>query len=794
VPDTQGSQWGDRNLQINLFAGEVPRGPVVAGNVPQAPPAFQPREELMAQLRAAGPGVSVVRAVTGMRGVGKTQLAAAYARECIDAGWRLVAWVNAEDTPAMLNGLAVVADRIGIDKPGTDLEIIGEEVRNRLEADGDRCLLVFDNVTDPDSVRSNVPSAGKSQVVVTSTQASALTLGKPTQVDVFTDQESLGFLADRTGHHDSAGAKTLADELGHLPLALAQAAAVISARRLSYCTYLKRLRSYPTQKYLKPAKGDQYPRGVAEAILLSIDAVTTADDPAGLCRELLDMVSFLSPEGVARDFLYHAKSAGGAEAIDEALGRLADASLLAFSGDGESREPVMTAHRLVMRVARERRVHDDTMAAIVVETYALLGAVVELLGEPWQHRTAARDLVRHLIALNDHVAPYVDADDQALAEGLLVCRGWALRCLNELGDSAAQAIELGKHLIADRTRVLGEDHTDTLESRNDLGLAYRAAGRVGEAIPLLERTLADRARVLGEDHQDTLASRNNLALAYRAAGRLSEAIPLYERTLADHVGALGEDHATTLKLRNNLAVAYRAAGRLSEAIPLYERTLAFCVGALGEEHPTTLTLRNNLAVTYQAAGRVGEAIPLLEQALASAVRVLGDSHPDTLMWRNNLAAAYQAAGRPSEAIPLYERTLADRVRVLGEDHPDTLRSRNNLASAYQAAGRVSEAIPLLKRALAGLERALGAQHPDTVRVRKSLAAVRHQAGQRGHNPARLGWGAWADSRFSSSAGPGLSPPRAPGWPWKATSTCTRSTAGIAPRGRCPPGCTRCGRT
>ena len=103
------------------------------------------------------------------------------------------------------------------------------------------------------------------------------------------------------------------------------------------------------------------------------------------------------------------------------------------------------------------------------------------------------------------------------------------------------------------------------------------------------------------------------------------------------------------------------------------------------------------------------------------------------------AAAYQAAGRPSEAIPVYERTLADRVRVLGEDHPDTLRSRNNLASAYQAAGRVSEAIPLLKQALAGLERALGAQHPDTVRVRKSLAAVRHRAGQRGDNPARLGW-------------------------------------------------------
>lgn len=49
----------------------------------------------------------------------------------------------------------------------------------------------------------------------------------------------------------------------------------------------------------------------------------------------------------------------------------------------------------------------------------------------------------------------------------------------------------------------------------------REAGRAGEAIPLFKRPLADRERVLGHDHPDTLKSRNNLAAAYRATGRSS---------------------------------------------------------------------------------------------------------------------------------------------------------------------------------------------------------------------------------------------------------------------------------
>ena len=751
IPEGHGVQVGDHNAQDNKFIQtyierlvvQAPSaqaaGPVVAGEVPQPPPAFQPRPELLAALRKHGPGVAVVRAVTGMRGVGKTQAVAAYARACIDEAWRLVAWVNAGDQAKVLNGLAVVAARLGIGGPDASVEELSALVRNRLEADGERCLVVFDNVADLDGVRPFLPAAGKAQVVITSTGRSAAGLGTPVPVDLFSEEEALAFLARRTGRTDPEGAANLARELGYLPLALAQAAAVVAAQQLDYARYLTRLRSLPVQEYLNPIAGEPYPDGVAQAVLLSLDSAVAADR-TGLCARLIDMVSLLSTAGVPRALLYAARSAGVfseegqtrptaqtqvEQDVDEALGKLADASLLTFSGDGSA----VSAHRLIMRVVRERRAHDGTLTVIASATCDLLSAVTQSLELPWQNRPAARDTIQQIMALHEHLAPYIAGQDATLTETLLHLRSWATWCLTELGDSFTQAIEYGEDLVSDSRRVLGETHPDTLVSRNELALAYQAAGRLDQAILLSERNLADAEQVLGETEPGTLISRNNLAAAYEAAGRLDEATLLYERNLADTEQVLGETHSSTLTSRDNLAGAYKATGRLDQAISLYERTLADFERVLGESHPDTLISRNELALAYQAAGRLDEAIPLYERNLADRGRVLGETHPGTLLSLNNLAAAYEAAGRLDEAIPLYERNLADAEQVLGETHPSTLTKRDNLAGAYKDTGRLDQAISLYERTLADFERVLGESHPDTLISRDNLAAAYMAAGR-----------------------------------------------------------------
>ena len=70
--------------------------------------------------------------------------------------------------------------------------------------------------------------------------------------------------------------------------------------------------------------------------------------------------------------------------------------------------------------------------------------------------------------------------------------------------------------------------------------------------------MADRERVQGPDHPDTLAARGDLAAAYQSARKRSAALPLYERTLADCERVLGHDHPLTRATRENFLAAARS--------------------------------------------------------------------------------------------------------------------------------------------------------------------------------------------------------------------------------------------
>ena len=634
---------------------------LVVGDIPREPPGFQPRANLLAKLDQAGTAMSVAHAVADMQGTGKTQLAAAYARMRLARGWRLVAWINAEDSASVLAGLAEVARAVGLSDGSTrsDTVAAGREVRYWLEADGDRCLIVFDGAADPDVLLPFLPTAGAARVLITSTRQSAANFGANVPVDVFTAGEALAFLARPTGLADPAGASALSAELGYHPLALAQAAAVIAGHGLGYGTYLQRLRAVPVDEYLVREQGQ---RSVVAAVALSLQAVRTADR-AGVCTRLMEIMAMLSADAVRRQLLHGAGQAGllsmggrrvSAGRVDRALEWLSRRSLLTVSQDGQT----ITMHRVVAQALRdglERRQRLATGGRVAASALEAHATTLARSGD----RPAVRAIPRHVTALLENIPERTVEADKELARMLRRLRFMALYHLVELGDSTPQAIEIGEPLSADLERLLGPDHPETLNSRNSLAAAYLAAGRAAEAIPLFGQILNVRQRVLGPDHPDTLTSRNNLAAAYQDAGRAAEAIQLYEVNLAARQRLLGVGHPSTLTARNNLAAAYRDAGRDTEAIPLFERTLAARERVLGPGHPDTRTSRKNLAAAYQDQGRTAEAIPLFEQTTSGWPRLLSPDRSDSPA-SGSSPAATSLNEDITKTIPIFVPTLAAR--------------------------------------------------------------------------------------------------------------------------------------
>ena len=124
-------------------------------------------------------------------------------------------------------------------------------------------------------------------------------------IDLMAQVMDMSFLAQRTGRSDDVRAQDLAVELEFLPLALVQAAAVIAAQHLDYPAYLARLRAVPLQDALKRPAEEPYPYGVAEAIVLALDAVADGET-TGMCRDLINVVALLSAACVSRALLYAA--------------------------------------------------------------------------------------------------------------------------------------------------------------------------------------------------------------------------------------------------------------------------------------------------------------------------------------------------------------------------------------------------------------------------------------------------------------------------------------------------------
>jgi NB-ARC domain/Tetratricopeptide repeat len=653
-----------------LTLQQAPRPPVSwphwVGVLPAKADAFQHREVVDALDEAVAEGGTAVlgQVLAGTGGVGKTQLAAHYARRSWQArAVELLVWVTAASREAIVSGYA----QAGVDVAAADPaepEQAADRFLSWLETTERRWLVVLDDLADPAHLRGLWPPHNPvGRVLVTTRRRDDALTGhgrRLIEVGLFTPTEATDYLAARlTGHGrrepvtELAG---LAHDLGRLPLALAQAAAYLLDLGLEVAGYRRRLadRRRTLAELVPDDSGlpDDQRASLAATWSLSIERADRLR-PVGLARPMLELASMLDPNGIPETVLssqpalaYLAthrtlstsdkdppanEQAVSSEDAGDALRCLQRLSLVEHTPQNPHR--AVRVHNLIQRATREAITNDRGAGLAKAAADALLAA--------WPEVERDTSLAQTLRANTDVLTAHADQE---------LWRHGAHPVLSRSGES------------------LGE------------------AGLFAAAIAYWEQLHTAALDHLGPDHHDTLATRAHVAFWQGLSGDAVGAAAATEQLLVDTLRVLGPDHPNTLRARSSLARWQGMAGDGAGAMAAYEELVEDRLRVLGPDHPDTLLAQSHLAYWRGEAGDGAGAMAAYEELVEDRLRVLGPDHPDTLATRGKLAGWQGRLGDPAGAAAATEQLLEDYLRVLGPDHPDTVTTMDNLAFWREATG------------------------------------------------------------------------------------------------------------
>src|SRR6266852_3329251 len=482
--------------------------------------------------------------------------------------------------------------------------------------------------------------------------------------------EAVAFIARRTGRSDDDAARSLAETLGYLPLALEQACAYMEETGADVARYLDLFAQRRKELLARASASSDYPDTVATTWELAIDRAGSS------AAELLNLFAFLAPDDIPLDVL-RPKPGDAPQGLppdladpvvfDEALGSILRYSLAEVAGQ------ICSVHRLVQAVARDRMTADQAATAATSAVTLVNGAFPFDSDDVRTWGLAAR-LLPHALAVTAYAeamsAPPLAAG-RLLNQAGLYMKGRAQFTLAKATFAQALAIAQAAY---------GPDHPTVATVVNNLGNLLRDLGDLAGARAAYERALRIDEAAYGPDHPEVAIRVNNLGLVLRALGDLAGARAAYQRALRIDEAAYGPDHPEVATDVNNLGGVLRDLGDLAGARAAFERALRIGEATYGPDHPEVARDVNNLGNVLRDLGDLAGARAALERALRIDEAAYGPDHPTVAIRVNNLGGVLQDLGDLAGARAAYVRALRTFETLFGESHPCAATVRRNLAS------------------------------------------------------------------------------------------------------------------
>jgi hypothetical protein len=687
------------------------------------------REQLLGLISPAGSRVFL----TGMGGVGKSELALQVARSALDQfPGGVVQLDGRQGFEAMATELIGFVRRSFADllpKEGSPEELLGL-CWNRWPAAAnppEPVLLVLDDLpgsaegqSSEDRLCQGLPPRFRRLI----TRREAASAGVASiNLEVLQRPDALRLLSLQAGAQgeeridsESEAADALCQAVGDLPLALVLLGARLHKQRdLGVAALLADLQAKGAEaKALRQAHPELGARlGVVESLLISWGPLS---EPAKeLAILLATMAAAVIPWDLVEACRREDQELVEGSAFGDAQAELVEAQLLQRVGDNRYQLHPLVRQFLALQAQAMAPLQEQWRRMLALAVAALCREKFEQT-MPLALQAAVEPYVAHIEWVAEHYSDALTDDDLDWP-----CSALARLHRNQANYPAAE--HWHRHCLKLCDQRFGPDHPATTPALNNLAGLLQATNRLAEAEPLMRRALKIDEASYGQDHPNVAIRLNNLAGLLQATNRLAEAEPLMRRALAIDEASYGLDHPNVAIRLNNLAGLLQDTNRLAEAEPLMRRALAIDEASYGLDHPDVARDLNNLAQLLQATNQLAEAEPLMRRALQIDEASYGLDHPEVATDLNNLAQLLQATNRLSEAEPLMRRALAIDEASYGLDHPKVATRLNNLAGLLKATNRLAQAEPLMRRALQIDEASYGLDHPNVAIRLNNLAQL-----------------------------------------------------------------------
>lgn len=722
-------------LPLNeLFADpEESASPPLLWHVPYPRnPFFTGREEILQHLHEQLNRLLVLAltqplAVSGLGGIGKTQIALEYAYQYCQ-NYRFVFWTNAATQESLLADLTSIGDLLQVpERDKQDQNRVIQAVKQWFVSHQE-WLWILDNADDVEMVRDVIPLGCPGHLLLTSRAQALGSLAQRIEVESMGVAEGTLFLLRRArllappASLDSiseellAAAEAIVLEMDFLPLALDQAGAYIEEVGCSLPSYLELYRTH--RKELLQRRGrlsTDHPEPVTTTWSLSFERVEQANPAAA---ELLCLCAFLEPDAIPQELISDGSAHLGpilgpvvadALVLNEAMEELRKFSLIQRTPETR----MLRIHRLVQAVLK------DTMEAEAQRQWANRAVQATNVVFPQQVEMATWPRCQQILpqaqVCSGLIRDYALIDLEAASLLSRVAKYLHVHLLYQQEELLLQQV------IQIREQFLGPEHPDVALALCNLAELYGEQTKDEQAEPLFQRALSIQEKARGLDHPHVANPLFGLARLALRQGKYGQAESLFQRALQIREQALGPDHPDVANVLNSLGILSYRRGEYNQAEQLYRRTLQIREQALGVNHPDVATVLSNLAILFSESGQPEQAELLYQQAIRVREQALGSDHPDLANVLGNMAKNDALQRKYEQAEQLYLRALQIWEQSLGPDHPNLADALNGLAEVYSEQEKDDQAELLHQRALRIWERTLGSDHPRVATVLNGLA-------------------------------------------------------------------------